>query len=81
MFTVESEGISMKKGINQSNVFLTIAIVCTLLTVSILPVTLAADTKHIKSFDKGPSYKPVAPIKKITMVNFDEETYLACFCV
>jgi hypothetical protein len=76
MFTVESEGISMKKGINQSNVFLTIAIVCTLLTVSILPVTLAADTKHIKSFDKGPSYKPVAPIKKITMVNFDEETYL-----
>ena len=43
MFTVESEGISMKKGINQSNVFLTIAIVCTLLTVSILPVILATD--------------------------------------
>ncbi len=40
----------LKKGINQSNVFLTIAIVCTLLTVSILPVTLADDTKHIKSF-------------------------------
>jgi hypothetical protein len=76
MSTVGYEGISMKKGINQSNVFLTIAVVCTLLTVSILPVTLAADTKHIKSFDKGPSYKPVAPIKKITMVNFDEETYL-----
>ena len=66
----------MKKGVNQSNVFLTMAIICTLLTVSILPVALAADTKHIKSFDKGPSYKPVAPVKKITMVNFDEETYL-----
>jgi len=66
----------MKKKISQSNVFLTITIVFTLLIVTILPVTIAADTKHIKSFDKGPSYKPVVPIKKITMVNFDKETYL-----
>ena len=31
---------------------------------------------HIESFDKGPSYQPVVPIKKITFVNYDEETYL-----
>jgi hypothetical protein len=76
MSTVKPEGISMKKGINQSNVFLTIVIVCILLAVSILPVTLAADTKHIKSFDKGPSYKSVVSMEKITFVNFDEDSYL-----
>ena len=34
------------------------------------------DGININGFDKGPSYKPVDPLKKITFVNFDEDSLL-----
>jgi len=43
------------------------------------PVILADKNNTVLSdigFDKGPSYKPVASMKKVTFVNFDEEIYL-----
>jgi len=43
---------------------------------AIVPITLATDVNRIKGIDKGPSYLPVVTLKKTTMVNFDEDTYL-----
>ncbi len=43
---------------------------------AVIPSTMAVDTDRIEGFDKGPSYKPVVPLKKTTFVNFDDETYL-----
>jgi len=50
-----------------------------------LPIVDAkTNIDNIKGFDKGPSYLPVVPLKKTTMVNFDKNTllddyaYLAC---
>jgi len=43
---------------------------------AIVPITLATDVNRIKGIDKGPSYLPVVALKKTTMVNFDEDTYL-----
>jgi len=43
---------------------------------TILPVVLADQIDIINGFDKGPSYKSVVPLKRVTFVNFDENTYL-----
>ncbi|HEC87055.1 MAG TPA: hypothetical protein ENI49_04215, partial [Thermoplasmatales archaeon] len=32
--------------------------------------------ENIKGYDKGVSWKPVVPLKKVTFVNFDEDSYL-----
>jgi hypothetical protein len=45
-----------------------------LLSSSFFPVAQALDID--RGFDKGPSYIPVVPMKKITFVNFDENSYL-----
>ncbi|EMR73554.1 hypothetical protein MBGDN05_00115, partial [Thermoplasmatales archaeon SCGC AB-539-N05] len=41
-----------------------------------LPGISVKATVNVAGFDKGPSYKPVVPMKKVTFVNFDEESYL-----
>jgi hypothetical protein len=43
---------------------------------TILPVGLAVNVDNIEGFNKGPSYKPVVPMKRVTFVNFDENSYL-----
>ena len=48
-------------------------IVSIILLNSIIP---AIASKDIKGFDKGVSYKPVVPLKKVAFVNFDENSYL-----
>ena len=66
----------MVKKSSKSNGFFAIMIVCMMLSAAVIPVTLATNTDRIKGFDKGPSYKPVVPMKKVTFVNFDENSYL-----
>lgn len=66
----------MKKRIIKSNGFIAIATICILLSVAIIPVTLAVNIDHIEGFDKGPSYTKVVPIKKTTLVQFDKDTIL-----
>ena len=41
-----------------------------------LPHAMASNEFNTKGFDKGPSHKPVVPLKEVTFVNFDEETLL-----
>ena len=40
------------------------------------PTALSKNTTSAKGFDKGPSYLPVVPIQKTTMVQFDKDSYL-----
>jgi hypothetical protein len=56
--------------------FVAILIVCIMIGSTILPVALADEVDRIKGFDKGPSYKSVVPMKRVTFVNFDENSFL-----
>ena len=42
----------------------------------ILPSASAFNIDHMAGFDKGPSYKSVVPMEKVTFVNYDEESIL-----
>ena len=66
----------MIKKLSRSNRFLAVAFVYIMFIAAIVPVVLGANINHIQGFDKGPSYKPVVPLKKVTFVNFDEDGYL-----
>ena len=70
------EAIKMNIQNNRLNAFLAISIVCIMVTVAVLPTTMAVNLEFVESFDNGPSYLPVTPIEKITFVNFDEETFV-----
>lgn len=53
-----------------------ILIVLALLSINITnPATLAEDVENV-GFEKGVSWKPVVPIKKVTFVEHDEESFL-----
>jgi len=55
------------------------AVVIIMLLSSFLPADVVADSNiknTIKGYDKGVSWANVAPLKKITFVNFDENSYL-----
>jgi hypothetical protein len=65
----------VKKRLNLYNSFL-IFFVCIIICISYFPSILAVNIDHISGYDKGPSYRPVVPLKKTTLVNFDQETYL-----
>jgi len=56
--------------------FLILIIVMALLTGVMVPSLQASGSKEYRGFDKGPSYKPVVPIKKTTFVNFDKDSLL-----
>ena len=58
------------------NNFLIAATVAILLIGAIIPSIQATSLNEYKGFDKGPSYNPVVPIKKVTFVDFDEESLL-----
>ncbi|RLF36335.1 MAG: hypothetical protein DRN03_03810, partial [Thermoplasmata archaeon] len=50
-----------------------------LILLSIVSSTISAKTnipERFKGFDKGVSWKPVLPLKKVTFVNFDKDGYL-----
>ena len=57
--------------------YIALVIVGLLLAGVFLPATQSkTNIDNLKGFDKGLSYKPVVPIKKITMVQFDENNIL-----
>jgi len=64
------------KIINQLKVVMALSIVFVMVFAAVIPTTLAFNIDRIEGFDKGPSYKPVVPMKKVTFVNFDGESYL-----
>jgi len=53
-----------------------VAIILMLFLGIFTPVTKSEFAILAKGFDKGPSYKPVVPIKKTTFVNFDKDSLL-----
>jgi hypothetical protein len=63
--------------INKKSLFVAVTLICIMLGSAILPTALA-ESKSIdaQGFTKGPSYKPVVPMKRISFVNFDENSYL-----
>ncbi len=56
--------------------YLVVSIIIILLATPILPVVSAEGNVEIYGFDKGVSWKNVVPLKKITLVNFDETSYI-----
>jgi hypothetical protein len=66
----------MHKRKNLVSSVLILALSFVLLCSAILPGISVEATVNASGFDKGPSYKPVVPMKKVTFVNFDENTYL-----
>ena len=53
-------------------------IIMTILVLSTItaPISFANNKEDNEGFNKGPSIKPVIPIKKVTLVNFDENKFL-----
>lgn len=66
----------MVKISSKSKSHIALSVVCILLLGALLPISQAVDIDRIESFGKGPSYTDVVPMKKVTFVNFDDESYL-----
>ena len=60
---------------NDKKAYMAIFITMLFLISAIVPTALSKNATNTKGFDKGPSYLPVVPIQKTTMVMFDEESY------
>ena len=58
------------------NYSVTLIIIFIIIGGTILPAVSADQFNNIKGYDKGPSYESVIPLKRVTFVNFDENTYL-----
>ena len=69
-------GENLMSKILKNKTSLTLFITFILITGIFIPMVQSKGTYYITGFDKGPSYKPVAPMKKITFVNFDTESYV-----
>jgi hypothetical protein len=63
-----------KKNFKKS--FFAVLVVAALTLGMLVPLVNAKDIDRIDGFDKGPSYTSVVPMKKVTFVNFDEETLI-----
>ncbi|RLF51681.1 MAG: hypothetical protein DRN24_04540, partial [Thermoplasmata archaeon] len=68
----------MQKNIiyKKTKILLPLMITCVFLTSAFLPFVQATDLEQVTGFDKGPSYTSVVPLKKVTFVNFDENSFL-----
>ncbi|HHH80218.1 MAG TPA: hypothetical protein ENL13_04885, partial [Thermoplasmatales archaeon] len=62
----------------KKRVRLPVLFVVLMLVSSALPVAVAESNikNSVKGYDKGVSWQPVVPLKKVTFVNFDENSYL-----
>lgn len=56
--------------------YLTTVITFILILVIFTSTAQSKKTIYINGFDKGPSFTSVVPLKKITFINFDENSYL-----
>ncbi|MCJ7570614.1 MAG: hypothetical protein MUO82_01885 [Candidatus Thermoplasmatota archaeon] len=59
----------------KKNLF-SIIVITSLILGMLTPITNAKQIDSITGFDKGPSYTNVVPMKKVTFVNFDEDTLI-----
>ena len=66
----------MTKNLWKLESIITLSIVCFIFTGLLIQSGLAININHIKGFDKGPSYKSVVPMEKVTFVNFDDNSLL-----
>lgn len=68
----------MNRRTNISKIGISISIVVLMLVSSTLSVAVAESNikNSVKGYDKGVSWQPVVPLKKVTFVNFDENSYL-----
>ncbi|HEC86924.1 MAG TPA: hypothetical protein ENI49_03530, partial [Thermoplasmatales archaeon] len=66
--------------INRKNSYagLTVVLITFMLLGAVLPAAVAESNikEGVKGFDKGVSWQPVVPLKKVTFINFDENSYL-----
>jgi len=61
----------------KKRVFVSIFIIYTLILASILPSALADSTiNNYPGFDKGVTWKPYIPMKKVTFIGYDDETLI-----
>ena len=65
----------MANKLKKNRRFLTISAVFLMVISTIIPATIA-DTTATPGFDRGVSWKPMIPLKKVTFVNFDQESTL-----
>jgi hypothetical protein len=61
---------------DKSKKVILLMIVILFLAGSFAPLIQGLDADVYNGFDKGPSNLPVVPMKKVTFVNFDEDSYL-----
>jgi hypothetical protein len=61
---------------NKSKKASSLFIIVIVLVSIFIPILNARDYQDVNGFDKGPSYTSVVPVKKVTFVNFDENSYL-----
>jgi hypothetical protein len=66
----------MLKFRNRSKNIILVMVVVLFLAGSFAPLSQGLSVDSYKGFDKGPSYTNVVPMKKVTFVNFDENSYL-----
>ena len=64
----------MGKVLSNYKYLIALSILCIMILGAFLPAIQALDVEHITGFDKGLSYTSVVPMKKVTFVNFDDET-------
>ncbi len=58
-----------------NNNILNIIVILIVLIMSLSPIVASVNTVYNKGFDKGPSYTSVVPLKKATLVKYDENSY------
>jgi hypothetical protein len=66
----------MLRKLSKSKSLVAMTIIVIILFSSFMPIIQAVDRLKINGFDKGPSYTSVVPVKKVTFVNFDEDSIL-----
>ena len=62
--------------IKRSNRILSLIFILIIIIGAFIPANEAASNIMPRGFDKGPSYKSVIPTKKVTFVNYDDETLI-----
>ncbi|RLF51611.1 MAG: hypothetical protein DRN24_04665, partial [Thermoplasmata archaeon] len=60
----------------RSKKFIAIFLLTLLILSTAMPIALTTSTNTLYGFDKGVSWKTVVPLKKVTFVNFDENSFL-----
>ena len=61
--------------INKSKKMITLLILSTFISGALYPIVDADKTDYVIGYDKGVSYTNVVPLEKVTMVNYDENSY------